>query len=126
MLESENPRPAEQLPLTLPQELWSSLSPAEQAVYRRAEALMGMFSITRSVALSRFLAQGPRTEVLRALQVLGGMSLVDVDQGEPEPSVTLRALPESHVRIVGPDGRARWVFVARPLDPPTVDPNELN
>jgi hypothetical protein len=54
------------------------------------------------------------------------MSLVHVDQGEPEPSVTLRALPESHVRIVGPDGRPRWVFVARPLDPPSIDPSELN
>jgi hypothetical protein len=30
------------------------------------------------------------------------------------------------VRIVGPDGQERWVFVARPLDPPSIDPQDLN
>jgi len=114
------------LPLTLPQELWVTLSPAQQAVYRRAEALLDVFSITRSVALSSVLAQGPHAEVLRALQVLGGMSLVEVEPGEDEPTVTLRALPDEHVRVVGVDGKARWIFVARPLEAPEIDPQNLN
>lgn len=114
------------LPLTLPRELWVSLSPAQQAVYRRAEALLDLFGVTRSVPLSSVLAQGPHAEVLRALQVLGGMSLVEVEAGDEEPTVTLRAMPDEHVRVVGVDGKARWIFVARPLDPPQVDPQNLN
>jgi len=114
------------LPLTLPRELWVTLSPAQQAVYRRAEALLDLFSFTRSVALSSVLAQGPHAEVLRALQVLGGMSLVEVESNNDEPTVTLRALPDEHVRLVGVDGKPRWIFVARPIDSPTVDPQNLN
>lgn len=114
------------LPLTLPGELWASLSPAQQAVYRRAEALLDMFSLSRKVLLSRLLAQGPRAEVLRALQVLGGMALVDIEAGEEEPSVTLRATPDEHVRFTGPDGKTRWIFVSRPIDPPAIDPISTN
>jgi hypothetical protein len=54
------------------------------------------------------------------------MSLVDVESSARGPRITLLALPEEHVRIVGPDGQERWVFVARPLDPPTIDPKDLN
>jgi hypothetical protein len=114
------------LPLTLPKELWASLSPAQQAVYRRAEALLDVFSLERSVGLSRLLEQGPRAEVLRALQVLGGMALVEIEAGDQEPVVTLRALPDEHVQVTGPDGRPHWIFVARPLNPPSVDPKLLN
>ncbi|MGC4093179.1 MAG: hypothetical protein QM756_35890 [Polyangiaceae bacterium] len=96
-------------------------------MYRRAEALLDVFSFEREVALSRLLSQGPRAEVLRALQVLGSMSLVDIDDEDDEDAnVTLRALPEEHVRVTGPDGRTRWVFVARPLEAPEVDRNALN
>lgn len=116
------------LPLTLPSELWSSLSPAEQAVYRRAETLLDSFTLGRTVALARMLQQGPRAEVLRALQVLGGMELIEISENDEDtgPIVTLRAVPDEHVRIMGPDGRQRWLFVARPLDPPKVDPSQLN
>ncbi|HYO96647.1 MAG TPA: hypothetical protein VER33_19175 [Polyangiaceae bacterium] len=116
------------LPLTLPRELWVSLSPAQQAVYRRAESLLSVFNLSRSAGLSQLLAQGPRAEVLRALQVLGGMSLVDIESedSDAEPTVTLRALPDEHLRVIGPDGKPRWIFVARPLDPPNVDSSSLN
>ncbi len=113
-------------PLALPDELWLDLSPAQRAVYRRAEALLDVFSFERSVLLSKLLTHGPRAEVLRALQVLGSMSLVDIDGSENEATVTLRALPEEHVRVTGPDGRPRWIFVARPLEPPKVDGRTLN
>jgi hypothetical protein len=38
----------------------------------------------------------------------------------------LVALPDEHVKIVGPDGRVRWLFVARPIDAPDLDPLDLN
>jgi hypothetical protein len=114
------------LPLALPEELWAGLSPAQRAVYRRAEALLDVFSFEREVSLARLLSHGPRAEVLRALQVLGSMSLVDIDGSEDDANVTLRALPEEHVRVTGPDGRPRWVFVARPIEAPVVDSGSLN
>ncbi|MFZ5889577.1 MAG: hypothetical protein ACOY0T_00780 [Myxococcota bacterium] len=117
---------ASRLPLALPEELWASLSPAQRAVYRRAEALLDVFSFEREISLSRLLSQGPRAEVLRALQVLGSMSLVDIEGDEDDANVTLRALPEEHVRVTGPDGRPRWVFVARPIEAPEIDSASLN
>jgi hypothetical protein len=114
------------LPLAMPEELWASLSPAQRAVYRRAEALLDIFSFERQVSLSRLLSQGPQAEVLRALQVLGSMSLVDIEEDDDDASVTLRALPDEHVRVTGPDGRPRWVFVARPLEAPEIDRELLN
>ena len=60
------------------------------------------------------------------MRVLDGMSLVEVESGERGPVLTLLALPEDHVRIVGPDGAVRWVFVARPLDPPEIEAESLN
>lgn len=118
--------PPARLPLTLPRELWAELSPAQQAVYRRAEALLDSFLVTRRVPLSDLLARGPRAEVLRALQVLGGMSLVSIESKDDQPEVTLVAVPDEHLRVVGPDGQSRWLFVARPLDPPNADPLRLN
>ena len=114
------------LPLALPEELWAGLSPAQRAVYRRAEALLDVFSFEREVSLARLFSYGLRAEVLRALQVLGSMSLVDIDGNEDDANVTLRALPEEHVRVTGPDGRPRWVFVARPIEAPVVDRSKLN
>lgn len=118
--------PSGRLPLTLPRELWLTLSPAQRAVYRRAESLLDQFEDSRRVALAQILSQGPRAEVLRALQVLGGMSLIEVDAGDDEPWVTLLAVPDEHVRFTGPDGKTRWLFVARPIEPKTIDQSQLN
>ena len=114
------------LPLAMPEELWASLSPAQRAVYRRAGALLDIFSFERQVSLSRLLSHGPQAEVLRALQVLGSMSLVEIEEDDDGANVTLRALPDEHVRVTGPDGRPRWVFVARPLEAPEIDRELLN
>jgi len=114
------------LPLTLPSELWKALSPAQQAVYSRAEALLDVFTTSRVVALSELVEQGPRAEVMRALQVLGSMSLVEIEPGDDGPTVTLRAVPDEHVRVRSPDGSPRWIFVARPLEAPSIDAEDLN
>jgi hypothetical protein len=113
-------------PLTLPEELWRALSPAEQAVYRRAEALLDSFSARRNIALSRLLEQGPRAEVMRALHVLGGMELIHMEPGDRGPVVELRALPDEHVPVTGPDGKKRWLFVARPVNDPELEASQLN
>ncbi len=122
----ESARLNERLPLALPSELWAGLTPTQRAVYQRAESLLEAFSTSRDVSLSDLLSRGPRGEVLRALEVLGGMELISVRAGEVEPVVRLIAVPSEHVRIVGPDGNVRWLFVAQPLDPPVVDPANLN
>ena len=114
------------LPLAMPEELWASLSPAQRAVYRRAAALLDIFSFERQVSLSRLLSHGPQAEVLRALQVLGSMSLVEIEEDDDGANVTLRALPDEHVRVTGPDGRPRGVFGARPLEAPEIDRELLN
>lgn len=115
-------------PLTLPEELWSALSAAHQAVYRRADLLLGLFGGERKLPLRDVFsrAQATAEEVLAALQVLDGMSLVSIDATDNGPVVTLIALPDEHVRVVGPDGQTRWLFVARPLDPPPLAATDLN
>jgi hypothetical protein len=65
-------------------------------------------------------------EALRGLEVLDGMDLVAVEASDTGPRITLRAIPDGHVRITGPDGKVRWVFIARPLDAPEVAPLDLN
>jgi hypothetical protein len=54
------------------------------------------------------------------------MSLVNVESSDEGPVFWLRATPEEHVRIQGPDKKPRWVFIARPVEPKDVDPSTLN
>ena len=115
-------------PLTLPRELWAKLSSEHQAACRNAEVLLSIFDAETSVLLRDVFT---RTELgaeqaLAGLRILQGMDLVNVDATEDGPLVKLVALPEEHVRIVGPDGQVRWLFVSRPLEPPEVDPSTLN
>jgi hypothetical protein len=114
--------------LTLPDELWESLTAAHQEVYRRADSLLRMFGGDRRLPLRDVFsrAQATAEEVLAALQVLDGMSLVSIDSTDTGPIVTLLAMPDEHVRLTGPDGQTRWLFVARPLDPPVIDAANLN
>jgi hypothetical protein len=65
-------------------------------------------------------------EVLSALRLLDTMALVNVEASEDGPVFSLRATPEEHVRIKGPDNKPRWVFIARPVEPREVDPSTLN
>ena len=52
-LEQDVSAASRRLPLTLPAELWIELSPAQQAVYRRAEALLDVFTFGRVVPLAK-------------------------------------------------------------------------
>jgi hypothetical protein len=65
-------------------------------------------------------------QTLAGLRVLDGMDLVSIEATDNGPLVKLIAVPEEHVRIVGPDGQIRWLLVSRPLEPPEIDPATLN
>jgi hypothetical protein len=115
-------------PLTIPLELWSKLPPAQQAACRSAEQVLDVFDTKRALTLREIAVRfaGPTGNVLAALQVLEGMSLVTIESSASGPLVKLLALPDDHVQFTGPNGRPQWLFVARPLDPPEVEPSALN
>ena len=125
-VEQEQLADSEQLPLKLTSELWAGLSPAQQSVYRRADALLEELEPTRQASIGELISTGPGGEVLRALEVLEGMDLIQVEPTGRGPLIKLIALPSDHIAIIGPDGRQRWVFIAQPLDPPDVDPRKSN
>lgn len=115
-------------PLTLPRELWAKLSSEHQAACRSAEVLLRIFNIENHLPLRDVFSRVElgAEQALAGLRILQGMDLVNVDSTEEGPIVKLVALPEEHVRIVGPDGQVRWLFVSRPLEPPEIDPATLN
>ena len=119
---------ASTLPLTIPEELWSNISPEQQARCIAAQRVLGAFAGDRDLDLSDLaerLAEEPE-DVLSGLHVLDAMSLVTSEESGDGPRFHLRALPDEHVRFVGPNGRTQWLFVARPLDPPEIEAASLN
>lgn len=120
--------PQRELPLALHPELWASLSPEQQELFQNADVVLRGFS-GRSPRSLRDIVENSGEElsdVLSALKLLDSMSLVTVESSEYGPMFSLRATPEEHVRIQGPDNRPRWVFIARPVEPPEIDPTKLN
>jgi hypothetical protein len=115
-------------PLTLPRELWAKMSGEHQSACFAGEELLAMFAADNTITLRELFARsklGPE-QALAGLRVLQGMDLVSVEATEHGPRVKLVAVPEEHVRIVGPDGQVRWLLVSRPLETPEVDPSSLN
>jgi hypothetical protein len=116
------------LPLTIPEELWSNISPEQQERCIAAQRVLGAFAGDRDLDLSD-LAERLEVEpeaVLGGLHVLDAMSLVTSEESDEGPRFHLRAVPDEHVRFVGPNGRTQWLFVARPLDPPEIEAASLN
>ncbi len=120
----------EKLPLALSQELWDSLTPPQQALFQRADHLLDTFTPhpRASQSLEDLVEKSgdDADEVLSALRLLDTMALVSVEASDAGPVFSLRATPEEHVRIKGPDNKPRWVFIARPVEPRDVDPGSLN
>ena len=120
----------EKLPLALSQELWEALTPTQQELFQRADHLLDAF--TFAPELSQSLddlvekSGNDADDVLSALRLLDTMALVNVESSDDGPIFSLRATPEEHVRIKGPDNKPRWVFIARPVEPRDVDPASLN
>lgn len=115
-------------PLTLPRELWVKLSDEHQAACRSAEGLLELFGDEQTLLLRDLFVRTKlgAEQALAGLRILQGMDLVNVESSDDGPLVKLVALPEEHVRIVGPDGQVRWLLVSRPLEAPDVDPSTLN
>jgi len=116
------------LPLTIPEELWSKIAPEQQERCIAAQRVLGAFAGDRDLDLSDLaerLAAEPE-DVLRGLHVLDAMSLITSEESDEGPRFHLRALPDEHVRFVGPNGRTQWLFVARPIDPPEIEAKSLN
>jgi hypothetical protein len=119
---------AEGRPLGFPDELWAEMSEQHRAACTSAQALLRAFGSDRTVALRAASRRAgiAMADALEGLRVLDGMDLVRIQPGDQGPVVTLVAVPDDHVRITGPDGAVRWVFIARPLDAPELEPHELN
>ena len=120
----------DKLPLALSQELWEALTPTQQQLFQRADSLLDTFDPDPDSAQSlEDLVEksgDDADDVLSALRLLDTMALVNVEASEEGPLFSLRATPEEHVRIQGPDNKPRWVFIARPVEPRDVDPKALN
>lgn len=112
----------------MPWELWSELTPPHQQVYRGAQQILDAFPESGRMALVEALesSQLSPEEAALAVQLLGNRNLVTVEVSGSGPELHLIALPDEHVKVVGPDRQTRWIFVARPLVPPPVDPSKLN
>jgi hypothetical protein len=121
---------SEKLPLALSQELWDALTPTQQALFQRADHLLDTFTpypdSPQSLEDLVEKSGDDADDVLSALRLLDTMALVTVEASEEGPLFSLRATPEEHVRIQGPDNKPRWVFIARPVEPREVDPRSLN
>ncbi|HTA91179.1 MAG TPA: hypothetical protein VK745_16445 [Polyangiaceae bacterium] len=116
------------LPLTIPEELWSKITPDQQERCIAAQRVLGAFAGDRDLDLTDLAdrLEAEPEDVLGGLHVLDAMSLVTSEESEAGPRFHLRALPDEHVRFVGPNGRTQWLFVARPLDPPEIEADSLN
>jgi hypothetical protein len=120
----------EKLPLALSPELWEALTPTQRKLFLRADHLLDAFTFQPELeqSLDDLVEKSgdDADDVLSALRLLDTMALVNIESSEEGPIFSLRATPEEHVRIKGPDNKPRWVFIARPVEPKDVDPNSLN
>lgn len=123
-----NTERAETPPLTIPNEVWQPLPPDQKAIWRRAGRVLDHLVVTEQNTVSDLrMATGLEVEeVFESLRALAGMNLVEFENDGVSFVAKLIAVPDEHVRVVGPDGKARWLFIARPLVAPEVDPADLN
>jgi hypothetical protein len=119
---------AESPPLTIPRDVWEPLPSSEKIVWRRAGKMFEHLTLRETITLSDMSeATGfPIEQLLEGLRALGGMNLIEFENDGKELVIKLIAVPDEHVRIVGPDDKTRWLFVARPLVAPDIAPGDLN
>ena len=104
------------------------MSNEHRTACQNADELLELFASDTPMSLRDMFTRSKlgAEQALSGLRVLQGMELVSVEATDEGPLVKLVALPEEHVRIVGPDGQVRWLLVSRPLDPPELEPSQLN
>lgn len=116
------------LPLTFPEQLWEQIPEEQKTVLRHAESVLHAMQPGDPASLRELHERTGMglEDLLHAISALDGMDLVTVDNDGRSLIVTVIALPDDFVRIADPTGAPRWVFVARPVVPPAVDPSQLN
>lgn len=124
---SPTPRRTEsELPLAMPPELWHRLEDHRRAIFVEAQTVLDRLRSAESIAAVDLCRQMSRTleGLLPALRLLRALELIDVGPGA---TIVLVALPDEPLRVKGPDGKWRWMFVSRPLrDPSLSDPSRLS
>ena len=114
------------LPLAMPQELWLRLESHRRAIFVEAQTVLDRLQRVQSIPAQDLCRDMRRTldGLLPALRLLRALELIDVGPGA---TIVLIALPDEPVRVQGPDGKWRWMFISRPLvDPGHVDPSMLS
>jgi hypothetical protein len=109
----------------MPPELWHRLEDHRRAIFVEAQTVLDRLRSVESIAAIELCRQMSRTleGLLPALRLLRALELIDVGPGA---TIVLVALPDEPLRIQGPDGKWRWMFVSRPLrDPGLADPSKL-
>lgn len=104
----------EALPLTMPAQLWCGLGDRKRQLFRRAQAILDCLIVEERLGISETCDRvgQPLTALLPAFRLLAVIGLISV---ESDASVSLRALPGEHIRVTGPDGKTRWMFVTCPV-----------
>ncbi len=104
-----------------------TLEPRRRRIYQVGQSIVDELSTIGSMPLQELIARlrVPPAQFLGALQLLYSMDLVSMDSTE-SPTLTLLAVPDEHVKVMGVDGKERWVFIARPLEEPPKSQEELN
>jgi hypothetical protein len=113
------------LPLAMPPELWHRLETRRRAIFLEAQTVIDQLHEKQSMAAVQLCRLLGRTldGLLPALRLLRALELIDVGPGA---TIVLVALPDDPIRVKGPDGKWRWMFVSRPLrDPGLSDPSRL-
>ena len=113
------------LPLTMPAELWANLAEEKRTIFHLAQEILDCLTEPSRLGLKETCSRvgRPLQTLLPAFKLLEAIGLIEVSPG---PTVNLRALPDEHVRVVGPDGKIRWIFVTRPIRTSAVDLGSLN
>jgi hypothetical protein len=114
------------LPLAMPQELWLRLESHRRAIFVEAKTVLDRLRAVESIAAVELCQQMGRTldGLLPALRLLRALELIDVGPGA---TIILVAIPDDPIRVQGPDGKWRWMFISRPLrDPGLGDPSKLS
>jgi hypothetical protein len=113
------------LPLAMPVELWHRLEPSRRGIFVEAQTVIDRLCDVVSMPAVELCRSLGRTlqGMLPALRLLRALELIDVGPGA---TIVLVATPEDPVRVKGPDGKWRWMFVSKPLrDPALADPSRL-
>lgn len=115
-MDPSGPASPRALPLTMPEELWLRLAPKKREMFTDAQAILDELERALEVPIADLseLVGRPLGQLLAPLRLLRALELIEVGRGGV---LRVIAIPAEPVRVRGPDGRWRWIFVKRRLAP---------